>query len=341
MLEDYHAPEVVHPSIESLKPPSRSLLASLFHRRPPKKRTKIPPNLPKGLYMFGDVGSGKTMLMDMFYDTLPHNVTSKTRIHFHNFMQDVHKRLHAMKMEHGTDLDAVQYVAADIAEQGSVLCFDEFQCTDVADAMILRRYAAPLSLEVQYLTKYRLLEALMSHGVVLVTTSNRHPDDLYKNGIQRESFIPCINLLKTSLRVLNLDSTTDYRKIPRPPSGVYHHPLDKAAITHADRWFRFFGDFENDPPHAATQHVWGRNIQIPRASGSAAMFKFDELMGRATGAADYLELVRSYHAFVITEVPGMTHRERDLARRFITFIDAVYEGRVGLHVRTKHIHCCH
>lgn len=140
MLKDYHAPKVVHPSIESLKLPSRSLISSLFLRKPPKKRTQLPPNLPKGLYMFGDVGSGKTMLMDIFYDTLPHNITSKTRIHFHNFMQDVHKRLHAMKMEHGTDLDAVQYVAADIAEKASVLCFDEFQCTDVADAMILRRY---------------------------------------------------------------------------------------------------------------------------------------------------------------------------------------------------------
>ena len=97
--------------------------------------------------MFGDVGSGKTMLMDMFYDTLPHNITSKTRIHFHNFMQDIHKRSHAMKMEHGTDLDGVQYIAADIAEKGSVLCFDEFQCTDVADAMILRGYKAPPSFE--------------------------------------------------------------------------------------------------------------------------------------------------------------------------------------------------
>ncbi|KAL2050536.1 hypothetical protein ABVK25_009205 [Lepraria finkii] len=318
MLKDYHAPKVVHPTIESLKPPPRSLFGSLFHREPARRRTQIPANLPKGLYMYGDVGSGKTMLMDMFYDTLPHNITSKTRIHFHNFMQDVHKRLHAIKMEHGSDLDAIRYVAADIAEKGSVLCFDEFQCTDVADAMILRS----------------LLEALMSHGVVLVTTSNRHPNDLYRNGIQRESFIPCINLLKTSLRVLNLDSTTDYRKIPRPPSGVYHHPLDKAAVTHANNWFRFFGDFKKDPPHTATHQVWGRNIEVPKASGDAAMFTFDELIGKATGAADYIELCRTYHGFVITGVPGMTYRERDLARRFITFIDAVYESRAKLVLTT-------
>lgn len=253
------------------------------------------------------------MLMDLFYDTLPPSITSKTRIHFHNFMQDVHKRLFAVKSQQGADVDGVPFVAADIAEKSSVLCFDEFQCTDVADAMILRR----------------LLESLMSHGVVLVTTSNRHPDDLYKNGIQRESFIPCIHLLKTALTVINLNSSTDYRKIPRPPSGVYHNPMDIAAEHHADKWFRYLGDFENDPPHPAVHEVWGRAVHVPQASGKAARFAFNEIIGRATSAADYIELMNHYNSFIITDVPAMGLHQRDLARRFITFIDAVYESRVS------------
>ncbi|RWA13236.1 hypothetical protein EKO27_g1862 [Xylaria grammica] len=224
-----------------------------------------------------------------------------------------------MKMEHGNDIDAVPFVAADISEQGNVLCFDEFQCTDVADAMILRR----------------LLESLMSHGVVLVTTSNRHPDELYKNGIQRESFIPAINLLKARLHVINLDSPTDYRKIPRPPSGVYHTPLDSHAASHIEKWFRFLGDPENPEPHPEIQKVWGREIHVPRVSGRCAWFTFQELIGRATGAADYLELMRSYDAFIVSDIPGMTFRERDLARRFITFIDAVYESHAKLSFTTR------
>jgi peroxisome-assembly ATPase len=261
----------------------------------------IPTDLPRGLYLYGDVGSGKTMLMDLFYDTLPAAVRSKTRIHFNNFMQDTHRRIHKMKLQHGSDIDVVPFVAAEIADHGNVLCFDEFQCTDVADAMILRR----------------LLESLMSHGVVLVTTSNRHPDELYKNGIQRDSF-----------------PTTDYRKIPRPPSGVYHSPLDAHAASHAEKWFRFLGDPDTPEPHPEVQRVWGREIVVPRVSGRCAWFTFDELIGRPTSAADYIELMRSYDAFIVSEVPGMTFRQRDLARRFITFIDAVYESHAKLVLTT-------
>lgn len=173
----------------------------------------------------------------------------------------------------------------------------------------------------------------MSHGVVIVTTSNRHPDELYKNGIQRESFIPCIELLKTELTVLNLNSDTDYRKIPRPPSGVYHHPLDLGALRHADKWFEYLGDPVNDPPHPATHEVWGRTIEVPLASGRAARFTFQQLLGRATGAADYIELCRHYDAFIVTDIPAMTLNQRDLVRRFITFVDAVYESRVSAYIK--------
>lgn len=343
MLASYTPPKVVEPPIHTLQPPKKGLFSSLF---PPEvvetplmeapkkglfaslfggssttygKPLPISDSLPKGLYMFGDVGSGKTMLMDLFFDTLPKNITHKTRIHFHNFMQEVHKSLHKMKATHGADVDAIPLVAAHIAQEASVLCFDEFQCTDVADAMILRR----------------LVEALMHHGTVIVTTSNRHPSDLYKNGIQRESFIPCINLLQQRLRVLNLDSTTDYRKIPRPPSGVYHHPLDKAAKTHADHWLRFLGDLEHDPPHTAELTVWGRQVHVPVASGNCARFTFKELIGSAMGAGDYIELTRSFGAFIVTDIPGLNLRTRDLTRRFITFIDAVYESRAKLVLTTE------
>jgi protein AFG1 len=139
-LKEYRPRPIVHSHLEEMTKPKRTLFGSLFKRKSANTEDEgIPENLPKGLYLYGDVGSGKTMLMDMFYDTLPKNVTSKTRIHFLNFMQDVHQRVHKLRMEKGQDFDAMPYVGADIAEKGRILCFDEFQCTDVADAMILRR----------------------------------------------------------------------------------------------------------------------------------------------------------------------------------------------------------
>ncbi|POS84368.1 hypothetical protein EPUL_003896 [Erysiphe pulchra] len=314
-LLTYETPKITQPTI---KGPAtlysglrKSLSGILFSSEDSKVATTPSKHTPKGLYLFGDVGCGKTMLMDLFYETLPTKIASKSRLHFHNFMQDVHKRLHKIRLERGSDIDGIPFVAAEIAEQGAVLCFDEFQCTDVADAMILRR----------------LLETLMKHGIVLVTTSNRHPNDLYRNGIQRESFIPCIDLLKNRLHVINLDSGVDYRKIPRPTSHVYHTPLGTSAVSHAENWFKYLGDFENDVPHSESKSVWGRKVFVPKVSGRTAMFTFDEIIGRPMSAADYIELSKSYDAFIVTDICGMTYQERDLARRFITFLDAVYEAR--------------
>ena len=144
MLIAYSPPEVVHPTLESLKPQKRTILNSIFAPKSTNKaKLEIREGIPKGIYMYGDVGSGKTMMMDLFFDTLPPNIKHKTRIHFHNFMQEVHKDLHKIKTKYGSDFDAIPFVAAQIADRSSVLCFDEFQCTDVADAMILRRWVKP------------------------------------------------------------------------------------------------------------------------------------------------------------------------------------------------------
>ncbi|SCU88827.1 LAMI_0D11452g1_1 [Lachancea mirantina] len=298
--------------------------------------------IPQGIYLYGDVGCGKTMLMDLFYLTIPASLTKK-RLHFHQFMQFVHKRSHdiireqnldVLGLEKHTDVDPIPFLATEIANSSRILCFDEFQVTDVADAMMLRR----------------LLTALLAkpYGVVLVTTSNRSPDDLYINGIQRELFLPCIQMLKERTDVIDLDSATDYRKIPRPVSSVYYYPAEgmkynspecqDARAQHVALWYDYFAQPESeDKKHLESKthkkltdyklRVWGRDLNVPACTPPrVAQFTFKQLCGEPLAAGDYLALASTFRAFVITDIPFLSIYVRDQIRRFITFLDAVYDS---------------
>lgn len=268
------------------------------------------------------------MLMDMFYSTIPPHLTKK-RIHFHAFMQDVHKRNFQLHQKHGRDYDTAPAIASAIARETNVLCFDEFQVTDVADAMILRR----------------IIDILLSasHGSVIFMTSNRAPDQLYKDGVQRASFIPCIELIKHQSHVIYLKSPTDYRKIDRPSQGTYFFPptgkdlkdVLPQAEAHADRWFNYFSQGKK-PEFDVELHIWGRPVTIPKCVvGVAAQFTFQELCCRALSAADYLEITRNFPCIVITDIPLLSVRERDVTRRFITFLDAAYESGTKMAVTAE------
>ncbi|KAJ7686089.1 AFG1-like ATPase-domain-containing protein [Mycena rosella] len=282
--------------------------------------TVPPPNAPKGLYLYGDVGTGKTMLMDLFYSTLPPDIRRKRRVHFHAFMIDVHKRIHAIKASAGNIGDPILPVARDLANQASVLCFDEFQVTDIADAMILRR----------------LLESLLNFGVVCVMTSNRHPDDLYKNGIQRSSFIPTIELLKSQFEVTDLDSGTDYRRVARAPSSTkpYHHPLSSETAQEMDSIFSSLTEGDKVVRNRKL-HIWGRTLLVPASTSTVAKFTFQQLCGSPLSAADYLEITRVFGTVFLMDVCKMGVDRKDLARRFITFIDACYENKTRLFISSE------
>jgi protein AFG1 len=275
--------------------------------------------------MYGDVGTGKTMLMDMFFSTIPKHLTKK-RIHFHAFMQDVHKRSHRLHLERGRDFDTAPTIAREISKEANVLCFDEFQVTDVADAMILRR----------------LLALLYDgdHGVVTFMTSNREPDQLYINGVQRDSFIPCIEDIKQRNQVICLDSPTDYRKLERELAGSYFFPppgktlqdVRWQAEEHSQLWFNRFSENEI-PEHNAMLEIWGRPLLVPKSvQGKVAQFTFNELCEKPLAAGDYLELTRVYPHFVITDIPTLSIRQTDVTRRFITFLDAAYESKTKMAV---------
>lgn len=266
----------------------------------------------QGLYICGDVGRGKSMLMDLFFASVP--VEAKRRVHFHAFMRDVHAEIHRWREDPARrgDETVIDHLARTIAGRSWLLCFDELQVTDIGDAMILGR----------------LFQGLFDEGVVVVTTSNRPPDDLYKYGLQRDRFLPFIALIKGRLDVLELDSEGDYRLGRKQGMQVYYTPLDATAGSALERCFaRLAG---GRAPVTEQIHVQGRQWTVPRSADGVAWFSFDELCRATLGAADYLALATLYHTVVLSDVPRLSSGERDAAKRFVTLIDALYEHKVTL-----------
>ena len=264
---------------------------------------------PRGIYIHGGVGRGKSMLMDLFHDTVAFG--SKRRVHFHAFMQEAHDLIHARRRTH-PDGEPVGPVAAMLAERGRLLCFDEFEVRDIADAMLVSR----------------LFRAMFRSGIVVVATSNRHPDDLYRDGLHRDRFLPFIAILRTRLDILRLDAARDYRLDRIRTLEVYHAPLDAAADAALDRAFAVLTDGAGGCPEQIAFR--GRSIRVPRSAGQVARFAFDDLCAQPLGPGDFLAISRRYRSVLIADVPVLDRRSPDVARRFITLIDTLYDARVHL-----------
>ncbi|XP_078617639.1 AFG1-like ATPase [Branchiostoma floridae x Branchiostoma japonicum] len=277
---------------------------------------------PNGLYLYGNVGSGKSMLMDLFYTHV--SVTKKKRVHFHAFMLDVHARIHRQKSQmparvegsrRSQAYDPIPPVAEEISDETWLLCFDEFQVTDIADAMILKR----------------LFTELFNRGVVVVATSNRHPDDLYKNGLQRSNFVPFIKILKYRCDCLALDSGTDYRLQGMPTAGkVFFLSTHKKADMELDRIFQEMTARETAEKAPRTLRLLGRDLHVPIACGRVADFQFQDLCEKPLGAADYLKLSQEFDTVIVRNVPQMNLTLKTQARRFITLVDTLYDNKVRL-----------
>jgi cell division protein ZapE len=263
---------------------------------------------PKGLYLWGPVGRGKSLLMDLFFATAP--VAHKRRVHFHAFMLEVHDRIEVERRRRS--LQPVARVAARLAAEAALLCFDEFQVNDIADAMILER----------------LFRALFDAGTVVVATSNRHPERLYENGLQRDRFLPFISLLQQRLDVVGLDSGRDYRLARMIGKPIYFQPLDDNAHRAVAK---AFADLSDDMPVGSeTLTVMARPLEVPRVANNVAWFTFDELCVQPLSAVDYLALVERFGAIVVEGIPRLGPRERNAAQRFHILIDTLYEARTLL-----------
>lgn len=291
-------------AVEALEQVYRALIDNPPRRRLISSRPSWPP--VQGLYMWGGVGRGKTYLMDAFYEALPFSY--KQRTHFHRFMLDTHER----RRRYSHKRDPLKLVALELSHQLRVLCFDEFHVSDIADAMILGK----------------LTEYLFEQGVTIVATSNCAPDELYKDGLQRQNFLPAIERIKQHLRVMNVDGGVDHRLRRLTQAAIYHWPSDAAAEADLERWF---GEIAPEPGVAnAALTVQGRVLKTRRRADGVVWFDFAELCATARAAADYIELAREHHAVLLSRVPQLTAENEDAARRFINLVDELYDRGVKL-----------
>ncbi len=278
-------------------------------------RADAPRETPQGLYLYGGVGRGKSMLMDLFFHTAP--LAHKKRVHFHRFMLDAHRFLHDWRSAAtgggGRSVgDGLPELARRIAADAWLLCFDEFHVSDVADAMILGR----------------LFTALFDLGVVVVATSNWPPDELYAGGLQRDRFLPFIALLKDRLDVLALEHGPDHRRLRLERLPVYFQPLDHAATEGMGRAFAERTDQARGGPMSLA--LPGRTVEVPYCAAGVAWFHFYDLCGKPLGAADYLAIATHFHTVLLDRVPRLEPAARDQAKRLMILIDALYEHRVKL-----------
>ncbi|WP_353236284.1 cell division protein ZapE [Diaphorobacter ruginosibacter] len=263
------------------------------------------PDLPKGVYMYGGVGRGKSFLMDCFFNAVP--IKRKTRLHFHEFMREVHRELHLMQ---GTQ-NPLDVLGAKIARKYKLICFDEFHVADITDAMIL----------------YRLLESLFKNGVGFVTTSNFEPDGLYPGGLHRDRILPAIALLKENMDVVNVDNGTDYRRRTLENAKLYHTPLGPEAEAAMEDTFNRLAEVKDEDP---ILHIEAREIRSRRRAGGVVWFDFNELCGGPRSQNDYLEIATQFHTVLLSNVKYMPVSMASPARRFTWLVDVLYDRHVKL-----------